>query len=445
MKFKKIISVVTLLAVATATFAGCESTSTSSKADDTSSKAEESKADESKADESKADESKEDVTPSGETIKLTVWDSQEGQDLLKQKCEAFAAANPDKKYEFTYGVVSEADAKSEVLKDPTAAADVFNFSSDQTGELVSAGALYKVTKNKDQIIADNSEGSISASSVDGELYAYPSSTETYFLYYDKSKLSDKDVLSLESILAINPDGVTTNIAFDLDNGWYSAGFFFGAGCTLFGPDGTDDTQCDFNNEQGKLVGEYFIDLVANSKFGNNMGDDLIKAGFSDGTLAAAVSGAWNAADIQASLGDNYAATKLPTFTLGDGKTYQMSSMANFKLVGVNSSTKNPVEAMALAEFLTNYDNQLLNFEQRSFAPTNKKLAEDSEKMASNAAVAAVAYQGQFATLQTAIPQIGKYWTPAEAFGAGVISGEVTKDNVQEKLDQFVEAVLASLT
>ena len=70
-------------------------------------------------------------------------------------------------YTFTYGVVSEADAQKEVNKDISAAADVFAFASDQTAILVNAGALYRVTKNKDQIVAENSEASISAASING--------------------------------------------------------------------------------------------------------------------------------------------------------------------------------------------------------------------------------------------------------------------------------------
>ena len=240
------------------------------------------------------------------------------------------------------------------------------------------------------------------------------------------------------------EGVTTNFAFDTDNGWYQTAFFFGAGCTLFGPDGTDPTQCDFNNERGYMVGEYLIDLVNNPKYGANFDDSLIRAGFADGTIAAAVTGTWNAGDIQASLGDNYAATKLPTFTLSNGETVQMGSMANFKIMGVNSETKHPVEAMDLAEWLTNKDNQQYRFENRSLAPTNIELSNDTEALSSNIAVAALAQQAQYATVQTSIPQVQNFWTPAEAFGQEIIAGTCTKDNLQEKLDAYVDSVLATL-
>ena len=216
-------------------------------------------------------------------VTLTVWGSQEDQALLKRMCEEFAAQSTDKKYSFVYGVVSEADAKKEVLKDISAAADVFGFASDQTAELVSAGALYRITKDRDKISADNTVASVNAATVNDELYGYPYVSDTYFMYYDSSKFTEDEVKELEKMLAKDIEGVKTNFAFDTDNGWYQAAFFFGAGCKLFGEDGTDPTKCDFNSDRGILAGEYLIDLVKNSKYGVNFDDGMVKAGFADGT------------------------------------------------------------------------------------------------------------------------------------------------------------------
>lgn len=244
MKIRKLMTAIASMAMAGVMMVGCSSNNGGSTAESGSSN--------SAADSSVASGS--DNTGSGETVNLTVWGPQEDQELIKQMCDAFAAANTDKTYTFTYGVVSEADAQKEVNKDISAAADVFAFASDQTAILVDSGALYRVTKNKDQIVADNSEASISAASIDGELYGYPYVSDTYFMYYDKSKLSEEDVKSIEGIMSKDIEGVTTNFAFNTDDGWYQSGFFFGAGCKLFGDDGTDPTQCDFNNERGYMVG-----------------------------------------------------------------------------------------------------------------------------------------------------------------------------------------------
>lgn len=382
---------------------------------------------------------------SGETVKLTVWGAQEDRDILMQMCEDFADAHPEKHYAFTMGVVSEADAATEVLKDVSAAADVFAFSSDQIGSLVSAGALYRITKNREDIEKNTDETAIRAATVDGELYGYPVVSDTYFLYYDKSKLSEEDVKSLDAIMAKDIPDTKTNFAMNLDDGWYQAGFFLGAGCTLFGEDGTDPTQCDFNSERGLLAGEYILNLVQNEKFGADFDDSMVKSGFANGTLAAAVSGTWNSKEIESSLKENYGTAKLPEFTLSNGESVQMESLANYKLIGVCSETDAPLDAMLLAEWLSNHDSQKLRLEKRGFAPTNKQLAADADTLNAIPAVVALTEQLSHATLQPSIPQMGNFWKPAEAFGQDIISGNVTPDNLQEKLDRLVQSALSDIS
>lgn len=401
----------------------------------------ETTADTTKTEEAAGDTATEETKSIGDAT-LKVWGSQEDQEMLGKMVESFKAQYPDDKLDISLGVVSEADAKTEVLKDTAVAADVFAFASDQIAELQAAGALYRVTINKDAIVAANSEPSIKAATVGTDLYAYPSSADTYFMYYDKSKYTEDEVKSLDTMMAKDLGKGMVNFSYDIDNGWYLSAFFFAAGCQLFGPDGTDPTICTFNDANGLAVGNYLIDLAANPKFANH-DDGLLLAAFQAGTLGATATGTWNAEAIKAALGDNYGVAKLPTFNL-NGTDVQMSGMANFKLYGVNSQTKYPEAAMALAEFLTNKDNQKIRFETRSFAPTNKELAADTATLASNPAVAALTEQSQYATLQTSIPQSGNYWAPAEAFGAGIYNKEITKANLQKNLDAFVKNVLATL-
>lgn len=389
-----------------------------------------------------------DTEPVEETVKLgdatlKVWGPQEQQETIQAMCEDFKALYPDDNIQIEFGVVSEADAKNEVLKDPSVAADVFTFASDQIAELVQAGALLPVAMNTDQVIANNTASSIDASTVDGTLYAYPSSSDTYFMYYDKSKYTEDEIKSLDTMLAKDLGSGVTNFSYDIDNGWYLSAFFFGAGCSLFGADGTDPSLCDFNNERGLLMGEYLLNLAKNPKFANH-DDGLLLAAFEAGTLGATVNGTWNAAAIQESLGDNFGTAPLPTVTLSNGETVQLGGMANFKLYGVNTQTSNAVAAMALAEYLTSETCQKTRFENFSYGPTNVNLANDTAAMSSNQALAAMSAQAQYATVQTSIPQSGNYWTPAEAFGAGLMDGSITTDNLQSKLDDFVNNILATL-
>ena len=79
-----------------------------------------------------------------EKVTLTVWGSQEDQEMLKEMCAAFAAANPDKEYKFLFGVQGEGDAADKILNDVTSGPDVFSFASDQINKLYAGGALARV-------------------------------------------------------------------------------------------------------------------------------------------------------------------------------------------------------------------------------------------------------------------------------------------------------------
>jgi arabinogalactan oligomer/maltooligosaccharide transport system substrate-binding protein len=380
------------------------------------------------------------------TVNLTLWGSQNDQAMLQKMVNSFKAAHPNKTYNIKLGVQGEDTAMTAVLKDIDVAGDVFAFASDQIAGLQSAGALMPVTIDAKQIKAANTAASVNASSVNGQLYAYPSSSDTYFLYYDKKYLKDADVKSLETMMSKNVGAGVTNFAMNLSNGWYIASFFYSAGCQLFGANGTDPTKCDFNSAKGVTAAQYIIDLVGKGAkfkdYGQNY-DSSICQNFKDRKLAAAVSGTWNAESIKKSLGKDFGATKLPTINL-DGKTVNMGSFANFKLLGVNSHTKNAADAMALAEWLTNKDNQLIRFQTRSYAFTNLELSKHTALLGFNVAVGANTKQGQYATLQPSIKQTNNYWTPAAALGTSIEAGKTTTATLKSDLDKLVSQILSKI-
>lgn len=428
---KKLLAMMLATTLAVTSFTGCGSTK--NEGTTTSSEA------------GKTTDSKKQAEPQyASDAKLKVWASQEDQKYVKKVIENFKADNEvAKDWAIETSVVSSADAKSEVLKDPAAAADLFEFASDQIVELKDAGVLYRVTRNKDQIIENDIEGAIEAGTIDGELYGYPTSSNSYFMYYDKSKYTEDEVKNLNTMLEKDLGKGVTNFSMDLDNGWYTASFFFGAGCKLFGDDGMDPTKCDFNNKQGVLIGDYLLDLTANKKVKNH-DDALLLAGFKEGSLAASITGTWNAKAIKKSLGDNFGVAVVPTITLEDGQEISPSTIVNYNLIGVNAQTKYPAEAMLFAEYLSNEQSQKLKFEMREAAPTNKKLAEDQELLASSPAIATLSEQVKTSTNQPSIAQMGNFWSPMEAFGQDCIAKVVTKDNMQQKLDEMVKNILTKI-
>ena len=317
-----------------------------------------------------------------ETVCLKVWGSQVDQDLLKELCEKFAAEHPEKLWEFEYGVVGEADAQARYLEDPAAAADVFSYPDDQIITLVQADALYEVTRNHDEIVAANAAGK--------------------------------------------------QVHMDISNGWSLASFFLGNGCTLT-LDADGKQLCDFNSPAGLEAAEAIRAFCNDPAF--ITGDDSVLQGGIGDSICAGVSGPWTSAAIKEKLGDNFGAAKLPTFTCG-GKQVQMGSFLGCKVLGVNTLSAHPVEAMMLAEFLTNEESQLRRFELLGYGPSNINAAA-SPAVSADPALTALAEQSAFAISQHVL---GEYWTPAEAFGAE-LEAHSTAD-LQEMLDQLVAQSIA---
>ncbi|MDR1438960.1 MAG: extracellular solute-binding protein [Clostridiales bacterium] len=371
--------------------------------------------------------------PGGENVSLRVWGPQEEQGLLKEMCEAFAAANPANTYAFEYGVVAEGDARTRYSEDPAAAADVFMFSNDHLRDLVGAQSLYEITRNKDDIVSRNVQSSVEAASVDDRLYGYPMTADNgYFMYYDKSVFSEEDAKSLDQMLKVaNEQG--KKVYFDAPNGWYLVSFFFAAGCTI-DIDGGKQV-CDFNSAGGLAAAEAIKAFTADPAYVG--GDGTVLAGGMGSSIAAGVSGIWDAKAMQERLGDNYAATKLPTATIG-GEQKQLGSFGGYKLVGVNSLTKAPVHAMDLADWLTNEQNQLTRYEKREYGPSNANAAE-SGAVKANAALSALALQRPFALPQNDV--LSSFWTPVEAFGRTMDSKDYSKP-LQELLDSMVAQITA---
>ena len=376
-----------------------------------------------------------DKTEEKTVVTLKVWASQDDQEMTKGMIDEFIAANPDKEWNISLAVVGEPDAKTKYLEDPAAAADVFAFANDQLRDLVNAGALYKVTRNAEDVKSRNGEGAVGAATLDGQLYAYPMTADNgYFMYYDNTVFTAEDVQTLDGMLAA-AEAAGKKVFMDVSNGWYIASFFLGNGGTL-AIDANGNQTCDFNNANGLATAEAIKAFTAHPAF--ITGDDtVLTAGIQDGTIAAGVSGTWNAAAISGSLGERYAATKLPTFTV-DGAQVQMSSFGGYKQIGVNSQTQFPVEAMDLADWLTNEANQIKRFETRALGPSNVNAAA-SDAVKANVALAALSLQSQFAVSQNDV--LGAYWTPAEAFGTTMEAKDYSTD-MQTLLDTMVAQITA---
>ena len=370
-------------------------------------------------------------------VTLSVWAPSEDQPTdtswLQTQEKAFEAAHTDYAITWKNSIVSEGDAANTVKQDASAAADVYMFANDQLGALVQANAIGVLPPDAiSQVKSQNSDVMVtSVTGTDGQIYGVPYTANTWFMYYDKSKFTDDDIKSLDAMLAKG------KVAFPLDNGWYIASFYAGNGCTLFGPDGTDESAgFDFSGTKASDVTTYLTTLVANPNFVNDANGAGL-AGIKTGEISAYFSGSWDAADVKAALGANYGAAQPPSFTV-DGKQVQIKAFAGSKAAAFNPNV-NPANATIAAQFaafLGSTAAQQSHYTMRGIIPSDNSLASDPTIAADPVAVAQMDTVQNASILQPTVASMGNYWDPAASFGKALLSGDVTAANAAEKTEAW---------
>ena len=371
---------------------------------------------------------------------IKVWVADNVTDFTNEQIEAFKEANPDfAGYDYVVEPVGEGDAAGNMITDVEAGADIFGFAQDQIARLVSAGALIDVEpENAEAVIAENDPGAVAAATVGDVLYAYPLTSDNgYFLYYDKSVVSDPS--TLEGILA-DCEAAGKNFYMEINSGWYQTAFFFATGAQLTYE--TDDdgnfTACNagYASDAGLVALKKMVELKASPAFQN--GSAVGEAT----NVAAIVDGTWDASAAQDLFGENYACAKLPTFEGADGKTYQMSGFGGFKLLGVKPQEDEDKLAAcdALAAWLSGEEAQIARFEAVEWGPSNLA-AQASDEVQANEALAALAEQLQYTIPQGQYP--GDYWSLATSLGDSIISKELSVDSSDEDLMAALEKFQAT--
>lgn len=369
-------------------------------------------------------------------VQLTIWASEEDQDMLKQMCNSFAKNNQDKEYEFLFGVEGEGDMADKVLNDVTEGPDVYSFASDQIYKLYAGGALSRIGgENETKVKEMNTPGSIDAATIniknEDAIYAYPSTGDNcYFLYYDKRVYKDaSDISTMDSILDLaKSSGKKFHFKLNED-GWYLSSFFFAKPNLKYNVTYNDNmveekVEINFDSNEGLEVMKSLRTYINHDAMVVQTDDSKIVSAFtpdSSGkiTAAACVSGTWNAKTLKTLLGDNLGVAPLPTVKIS-GEETQLSGFMGYKLIGVNGYSKNKVEAHKLALWLTNEQNQLKRFEIRGFAPTNKVVAE-KDIIKNDQIISAVLTQAKYNRTQKAVPS--GYWTPMASLITPIITAK----------------------
>lgn len=424
---KKTVSLLLVAAMAATLLAGCGDKKTDAPADNGG----DQKASSTEGAKAPADDKTADSDEEAWAGTITVWSPQEDQDTgwLQAQCDAFNEAHPSWDITFAYGVCPEGDAKTTVTQDVEGSADVYMLANDNIPDLVAANALAELGGDYLEYVTSTNSDSIAASvTYNNSVVAFPFTSNTWFMYYDKSVYSEEDIKSFDTMLEKG------KVAFPLSNSWNIQAFYLANGCSLFG-DGTDAAAgVDFGGEKAAAVTEYLVDLAANKNFINDdQGAGL--AGLRDGSVNAMFSGTWDAESVKEALGENFGVAALPKVTI-DGKEGQMKSFMGSKAIGVNPSTENMQVSMALAAYLAGEESQQAHYEMRNILPTNTNISIADDEIA--AAVAKV--MTDTSVMQPLVAEMNNYWSPAENMGKALVAGDITHENAAEKTEDMNTAM-----
>ncbi len=376
------------------------------------------------------------------TYDIVMWVSEiEGvADQFQTQIDAFEAANPGITINASIEGVTEADAGSKVVADVATAPDIYCFAQDQLARLVQAAALAKPGNAAAEVVkSSNDQGAVAAASVAGELWAYPMTSDNgFYMYYDKSIISDAEAEDLAALVAACEEN-NVKFRFALENAWYNASFFFATGCHsnwTVAADGSTFTSVDdtFNSEAG-LKAMKGMQILAKSSCYDSNADIFTDAGV-------VITGVWAADAAVEHFGENLGATDLPSFTV-DGETFHLGSYSGNKLMGVKpqQDAKRSAVLSKLAQYLTGEECQKQRFDSFQWGPSNKA-AQASEAVQSNVSLAALAKQNNYAQPQGQIH--GGWWDIAKILGADA-KNATDAAGLQAALDNYDSAIERILT
>lgn len=373
-----------------------------------------------------------------EKVRLMVWSPSEDQskesgEWLQTMCKKFASEHPEWDITFVYGVADEATATDQVSQDPDASADVFMYANDHLTNLIDAKAVVKFGgKYKEEIESTSSKELLDSLTVNNEIYGVPFTTNTWYMFYDKSVFSDDDVKNLDTMLKKG------TVSFPLVNSWYLPAFYLGNGCTLFGNENDESKGVDFGGDKAVDVTNYIIDLAANPNFKIDA-DGSALAGLRDGSVSAMFTGSWDANAIKEALGDKMGVTSLPTFNINGGQK-QMLAYAGSKAIGVNAHSEHMEQAVALAVYLGSEEAQKSHYELRNVIPCNTELLKEPEVAADALVEAQNDTFNNTSVLQPFVAAMSNCWTPVENMGKGIRNKSVTHDNAKEQTEAMNAAM-----
>lgn len=379
-------------------------------------------------------------TTGSDSINILIWDDASNLDFVEEKVNewygTYRQTHPlAPEITFEYQDKGEAAAISDLQTSAQEGngGDLVAITSDTLVTGVSGNFLAPITHAED-IQMNFDDHALAAATVNGQVYAYPITSESQVIMYDKRAVSDPSIFdSFENLLASGK-----RICWDVqgdDSAYYMFGFLNDA--VLFGDDGTDPDRLDLNtpnavNNYTSLLTQYKSAIYPMNPAASV---SVVEAGQAVGV----VSSPFLYANLVDALGEaNVGLHVLPTI---NGQ--ELRPFSGYKQYVINRYTPYPSIVNDIAKYLVSSDVQADRLYELNYLPTRydgdiMEVLEAND----NAMVYQESYENSIP--MPAITRMAYYWTNMiPACETLWLDAEPTSSKVSSQLQIVEDAILAS--
>lgn len=323
--------------------------------------------------------------------------------------------------------------------------DVFGpVAHDWIGEFAVQQIAQTWTPEAIHAASDLSESSLAAVTVNGQLYGIPLFSEALALMYNTNLVQEAPATwdALVSTAASLTTGDQYGFVFPLLTQYYQGPFYFGFGSYIFRyENGAFDTaDIGLNNEGGIEASKFLRDMYHTQQppmpeailDAANAGS-FIDGQFEAGLIAMTIAGPWREPAVTAA-GVPYGVATLPTLPNGQ----PMTPFVGYQATCVNAYSENGAAAQDFVNFMGSPEGVSLMIAGFNKAPVRSSLIPAAVEINPNfeqwAAQAAVGVP------MPNIPAMGEVWTPWGDAMTGIVTQNVSDEEVQALMDQAVEQI-----
>lgn len=324
--------------------------------------------------------------------------------------------------------------------------DVFAMPHADVGTAVTEGILYQLDIPEDILSAYN-ETALQSQMADGNVYGIPYAVETTLLFYNKDLVDEENLPeTLDEWYELSEELVseTDNYGFLAlwDQIYYAQSIMSGYGGYVFGLDeegNYDVMDIGLNNsaaiEAAEYIQRFYEEGIFPSGIIGEQGIDTLDGLFSEGRVAAVISGPWNTGPY-ADAGVDYGVSALPYVS----EDQRMSSFMGAKGYHVSTYSEYPELAQELILFLTNEENALARYNEFQEIPAVESLVNDPV-IAENETSQALAEQSLYAELLPGVPEMNEVWGPVDSALQTIAIGSAEPE---QALNEAVNTVLQNI-